>query len=411
MPVTPSPIAAFEGRTLVSRCLQAMMQLPAVYSAAAMKLSVSSAISEMSGVSKSHIANGGLGRLKPKKQEAVRETARERGLALAQKKGWSREEYDQVQSSAPRLVNDDVASWASWIHVIQNSEHAPLPLVTALALERDEFIDFLARAFDANEPETFCGAVAELIVEEQTEHPEDANHDLLYQWGALTTWEGIAKPFADLTQFLLIDFLAALDSEWGARYFAPMEPQPVFLWVAPRLNPDWKEGQTKTRNQVYRPIRRLLEFTYAIVERAYLDTWPDAVPGRKTVAEAVGLSDYLVGNLFDGTRKLGFEEFESFWESMCRQPRLQRKRIGLASLPNVLVLVALSWNETLVRTGSGMRLKSATLLDEADYRGRWKFYRELWATQLGPIQPADKESDRWPGWLTSQTIRPSSWSS
>ncbi len=403
----PPKLDAYEGRERVAACLQILTLLPVVYNAAAMKRSVRSSLSEVLGISKSHMAKGGLATLKPRMQAKAHANAIAYGKARAQKKGWSEEDFQKVQDTVPKLANGKLAPLASWVHVIQSVQSAPLPLNVALALERDELIDFLLQATIDDEPAAFRDAVLEAIVEDTVESPDNADGDLLHEWARLETWEDITAPFAALTQVLLVTFIAALDAEWGARYFGGFEPQPVFLWVAPRMNPNQSAAdKVSRRSPVMRPTRRLLELSYAVVEHAYLGVWPDGPPGRSAVSAAMGLEDYVVGNLFDGTRRLGFDEFEENWLQMCRQPRLQRKRKGFRHFPNILAYVAIGMEAMLVETGPRMKFLSALLLDEVDYRGRWAYFREHWKSELEMLEQPATPLEAWPAWLRSQSILP-----
>ena len=404
---TPPPLDAYQGRKRVAMLLQALTHLPVVYNAAAMKRSVRASLSLVLGISKSHIAKGGLATLKPKMQAKAQASALAYAKAQALKNGWPQAEFEAVQASIPRLANGNAAPWASWVHVIQNIDCAPLPLTVALALERDEFVDVLVQALIDDDPTAFRDAVLEAIVEDITEDPTNADFDLLDAWDGLVTWEEIKDPFQSLTQVLMVDFIAALDAEWGARYLASLEPQPIFLWVAPRMNPKTSEvTEAQRRNAIFRPVRRLLELAHALLEHAYLGKWPKAPPGRMAISADAGLEDYIVGDLFDGTRRLGFEEFQDYWLEMCRQPRFQRKRKGFMFLPSVLAYVAIAFEATLVETGRGMKLLSAILLDEVDYRGRWSYRRERWKQQLAEANDASKPLQPWPEWLLSQSILP-----
>lgn len=405
----PRPLDAFHGVNRVAACIQVLTHMPAVFSAAAMKLSFRSLLTATLGISKSHIAKGGLSKLKPRMEAKALETARTRAREKALANGWTGADYDAVEAGMPRLSSGEIAPLASWVHGMQSQEHVPLPLTISLAVERDELIEFLRQAAAADDPTAFRDAVLEAIVEEHLDHPENADLDMLRQWELMETWEDVIGPFESLTQVLMFDFIAALDAEWGARYFASIEPQPIFPWVAPRMNPSWHPATAaKQRNLVFRPTRRLLEFSHAIIEHAYLGTWPEGPPGRQAIATDAGIEDYVVGNLFDGTRKLSFDEFQSYWLQMCSQHRFQHKRKGYMFFPSVLALIALGWECTLVKTGRGMKLESSLLLDETDYRGRWRFYRELWQSELGPVENANGELKKWPEWLLQQTLRPPS---
>ncbi len=375
-----------------------------------MKRTVGSSMSEVLGLSPSHVANGGLATLKPKKQEQALSHALAYGKAHAVKNGWSAEAFQRTQDTLPRLANGFGAPLASWLHYIQNPDVMPLPLSIAFALEIDELLDVLQDAVREDDPTAFRDAVLEAVIEDVTENPDDADPAMVVAWASTESWDDITDHFVALTQVLMVSLFAAIDAEWGARYFRGFEPAPVFLLVAPRLN-HWvlpedrsTKGKSKKRNTVSRPTRRLLELTVAFAEYAYLGSWPEGPPGRAKVAAAVGLEDYVVGNLFDGTRRIGLAEFESCWERMCWQPAWQARRVGQLLTPTILVNIALGMESVLVETGPKMKFLSALLLDEADYRGRWNHFRTRWAAELPASEKATAE--QWPDWIRCQTIVP-----
>jgi len=403
---TPPALDAYAGRERVGATLLVLVQLPTVFTAAALNRTVKSSLSEVLGLSPSHVANGGLAKLKPKRQMRVLENALAFGKAHALKNNWSEEDFQKTQDTLPRLANGYGAPLASWLHYLQNSEVMPLPLSIALALEMDELLDVLQEAVREDDPAAFRDAVLEATFEDATENPSEADPAMVEAWAKTESWDDITDHFVALTQALTLSLFAAIDAEWGARYFESFEPEPVFLWIAPRLNPGMAKGsEASNRNRVFRPIRRLLELSYAVAQYAYIGTWPDGPPGRTAVADAFDLQDTVVGNMFDGTRKLGFAEFQSCWERMCRQPAWQAKRAGLMTTPTILANMAIGMEAVFVETGPKMKFLSALLLDEADYRGRWAYFRKRWAREL-PSGGETTSGVQWPSWLREQTILP-----
>ena len=403
---TPPLLDAYAGRERVGATLQVLTQLPTVFAAAAMKRTLTSSLSEVLGLSPTHVSNGGLATLKPNKQKKVLENALAFGKAQALKNGWSEEDFQRTQDTLPRLANGFGAPLASWLHYMQSPELIPLPLSIALALEMDELLDVLQEAVREDDPVEFRDAVLEAIMEDVTENPAEADAAMVEAWSGTESWDDITDHFVALIQVLMVSLFAAIDVEWGSRYFRSFEPRPVFLWVAPRMNPSLAQaGKTSKRNRTFRPTRRLLELSFAVAQYAYLGTWSDSPPGRSMIAAAFKLEDYVVGNLFDGTRKLGFAEFQSCWERMCKQPTWQTKRAGMMVTPTVLANIALGMEAVLVETGPKMEFLSALLLDEADYRGRWAYFRKRWANELAG-NGAATAIEQWPGWLRAQTIVP-----
>lgn len=345
----------------VSLYIDFIVSLPLITAAALTKKSVGSFLTSTTGLSRSHMSGDKIANLRPSTLERMRKRSTEFGRVLALKGGWSEQHIDDSIATAPRLHSGGPAPLAQFLHFSQNREIAPLPLAIAYALEIDELIDALTDLVKADDSAGFRDAILEFLACEMVlDESVDAVRQI-EEWRSRATWSLIDAPFKEAIDSLILHFYAAVDAEWGGRYCQAFEPRPVFLWIAPRLSPDldMTKPAKGMRNLVHRPVRRFLELGYAFAERVYLGKWPSAAPGRTAIGSALVMSDTDVGNFFDGTRKMGFDEVQEFWATMCWQPKFQTKRKGQLAFPSLLASTAIAWQLLMVQTGKGSKFKSA----------------------------------------------------
>ncbi len=163
---------------------------------------------------------------------------------------------------------------------------------------------------------------------------------------------------------------ATLDAEWGAQYFGSLLPQPVLLWLAPEVDL-CADGKLSRRNGIRRPVRKLLELSFVLAERAHSRTWPSKAPGRGELGKALELADAHVGNYFDGTRKMTLKAFGTWWQMMTNAMAQRfRKDLDMPA-PMMLARVGLLWQGYWVKEDAG-KLRAVILLDQADHRRRWQ---------------------------------------
>jgi hypothetical protein len=364
-------------------------------------------LSEVTGLSLARIAQGNLDKLRPSTAARVQASAEAWGRNLAMRNGWTDDDFNKFIANAPRTKSGDVGMWANWVFGLQHPETLPLPLTISHALEIDELIGDLSNAFETKDLKAFTGAVLTKAESEANKRKDQSPDEVAAEtsmrcaWSAAHSWDAVASILPTLDEDLFLDHFAALDAEWGSRYFQSMKPEPVFLWLAPRLNEqlDLTSGEKKFRNLIYRPVRRLLELSYALAHYCYRKQWPAAPAGRGELGEALGLSDADVGNYFDGTRNLTMQAYQSYWQALCRHfgPSLGRPE-ETPMCPTPLGFIAIAWQHLLIQTTDKYRFKSAILLDKDDYRRRWKDHRRHWVDQL----PSGDVS--WPDWLLNQSV-------
>ena len=357
-------------------------------------------LAEMTGLSKSRIAQGNLDAIRPSTQARMEQTALQWARERAESRGWSSEDFEKLTSESPRLADGSPALWAQMPHAFQNGDAYKLPMTIELALAVDTLFRDLLRAVEADAPSQF-GELA-LEFSGRAEVPLSARNDdtaaVRQEWEDAKDWLTIRRLADDYLLSVYLQLFTALDAEWGAQYFGIFEPQPIFLFLSPRLHPDFDvaKGRIPKRNPVYRPARRLLEFTHAIARRGYGDAWPARPAGRSQIGKIFDLQDSLVGNYFDGTRRFSMNDFETWWLKLCGEMNAYWPRKDSMASPAVLAKVAILWQRALVVTDGG-KFRSVVILDHDGYRHRWRSHRCRLLNKYPPGQ------QKWPDWLLRQS--------
>ena len=394
------------GRSKVKHLLDVLNQLPIIKLAKILGKSERSFLSEITGLSLARIAKGSLDNLRPSTARRIETCALAWGRLKAKEKGWTEEDFSAYIASNPKMKNGEVASWANFIYSLQSTDGLLLPLTISYALEIDELIFSLSKAFNAND----CKNFSQLILKAAfSEHEKNfvclsatyAEKEILIDsWHSAADWDAIASLLPELSDNILISLYAALDVEWSRQYLKLIMPMPVFLWIAPRVheNLDLTSGTNIKRNLIYRPVRRLLELSYALVHWHYRKRWPATPAGRSAIGLAIDLSDAEVGNYFDGTRKLTIGAYQSYWINLCRHFRPSCQTSDMPMCPSVLGVVAIIWQWLMIKTTEKSKFKSAHLLDEDDYKRQWQGHRNNWPDQ------APSSDVAWPDWLLNQSL-------
>jgi hypothetical protein len=394
------------GRSRVKQLLDVLNQFPIMNLAKIFGKSNRSFLSEITGLSVSRIAKGGLDALRPSTARRVEAYASAWGHSKAKEKGWNEEDFSSYIATIPKMRNGGTAGWATWVYSLQYPDHLLLPLTISCALEIDELIFSLSNAFNINDCQTFSQAILEMsdsnyeksLLRSSAEYTE--KEIWVKAWRSAADWDAIGPLLSQVVDNILIGLYAALDVEWARQYLQIMVPMPIFLWLAPRVNEDLDldSGTKVTRNLIYRPVRRLLEFSHALAHWHYRKHWPKAPAGRSELGRALGLSDADVGNYFDGTRKLTIVAYQSYWIALCRHfgPLSQLSEMPIC--PNPLGVVAITWQWMLIITTDESKFKSAHLLDEENYKRQWQGHRNYWPEQ------ASSDDVAWPDWLLDQSL-------
>lgn len=384
------------GRDRLAETCTRVLELPLHWQSCLTGQSAAVVLHELTGISKSRIAEGGFDRLRPITMDKARAHNHERTEQEAQKFGWPDSVWQHLQGEAWMLPDGTPAHLARLFAIAGEVDRISLGMTARAALNWEGFAVEILRACQGEQLELgwrlcqdFCAQWAPGGLTDDT--------DLLpahQQLNDAGDWDTLAQVVDRVMQLAYVNFFALLDAEWGAQVFKTPRPVPLFLWLAPTI--DWEsEGlRPKTRNGIRRPVRKLLELTYALACKYYEGAWPPKAPGRSDVAKVLEVFDHHAGNYFDGTRQMRLPAFEAWWEQLCRSKRpMGFTKIDPAS-PDMLARVALLWQHDLVHTKADVT-QHVILLDQGLYRSRWKHHRQ------GLSVTSVDGAEEWPGWLTA----------
>lgn len=321
-------------------------------------------------------------------------------------------------SSAPKTSSGVQASWATWIHQLEQPPALHLPISKAVALVVDELVERLWRHCQSDDIAAYRqtwldhfkrhGLVIRVGDEEalKVRAPDDPVWEKLQ---SMTSWE-IATPLTrQLLDGLYLDLVSALDMEWGAWYFGVMQPMPLFPLVMVKVHEGLLKGEKpkSRKNLIRQPQRRLLEFMHAIMEYRLRGKWHEKEPLPGAVAKSLELMPVDVSNYFDGTRRLTYKKVENYWRQLIRHfsDRTSAPE-QMPAPPMPMVALALHW-QTLLVLDKGKE-KSFILLDLDSYNERWKLRRQHWELQNKALlkRPASHPTNKlgeWPVWMLDQS--------
>ncbi|BCO28253.1 hypothetical protein MIZ03_3153 [Rhodoferax lithotrophicus] len=362
---------------------------------------------EITGLSVGRIAQGNIDKIRPSTLKRVQENVTAWAYEQGKKRGWTTEDLSAQMAAVPKKLDGKVGSWASWIKSMEIPDLMYLPLTIALALKADELFQSLIDACNQDDIERFkCDVCTHHGSINRTILIDTAESDTKRlsgdpKWAAISNWDEIGAILMSQLESILLDIYTSLDAEWGNQYFQATNPVPFFLWIAPRINENWdiQLGPIPSKNMIHRPVRRLLELSYAVAHRHYRKRWPSAAVGRSELGKALQLSDTHVGNYFDGTRKLSLSTYTTYWEVMCQHLSSARdkSKSGLRC-PTPLAVMAITLQEMLIVNTNENKLKSFTLLSEDDYKRRWECHRR------NLVIPSSSVDVEWPVWLLNQSV-------
>ena len=349
-----------------------------------------SLISEITGISVSHLRSG--------KNVTLRESTENRAIRNATEwshkrviaQGWSEEEWSLLVESAPSSIAGEPRPFADFIHGLKSPGAYEFPQATAFAEEIDLTVIKLLDAYKSDDLESFRRSVLECdwvaAVASQQEISEQ-----MAALRTVTDWDAALTVAQQFIFDMLLCYFAALDAEFGLTYFTRFELRPLFLLVMPKLNEKIDPGlfdNISKRNLIRQPIRRLLELSHALMVWGKDQHWPCKPVGRKELGAALGLDDQYIGNYFDGTRNMHAKSFVSYWEKMCET--VADCPPFYAPLP--LLLAAIFWQRTITRY-SNQKIKSFILPDKEKYTRFWMWHHQRWGSQL------NRDAVGWPTWL------------
>lgn len=346
----------------------------------------------------SEITRISLSRLRRGKSFTFRESTANRAIRSAIDwsrnrvidKGWGEEEWNLLVESAPSSIAGEPRPFADFIHGLKVPGAYEFPQATAFAEEIDLAAIKLLDSYKSDDLESFKRSVLDCAWLEVVASQQEISEQMATLRTA-TDWDA-ALPVAQQFIFdMLLCYFAALDAEFGLKYFTRFKLRPLFLLVIPKLNATVDSGSignVPKRNLIHQPIRRLLELSHALMVWGKDQRWPSKSVGRKELGVALGLDDQHIGNYFDGTRNMYATSFVSYWEKMCRT--VAECEPFPAPIP--LLLAAIFWQRTIAHYPND-KLKSFVLPDKETYTRFWLWHHQRWGSQL------DREAVGWPTWL------------
>lgn len=354
-------------------------------------------LAEVTGLSTSRFRHGRSLQLRESTLLNVRANAEKRTRESVLNGGGSEEQVAEYFTSAPSARANQPRPYADFIYALETAGSVKLPLTITFAEEIDCLANSISLAYQSNDLASFKHAITGCNWGEGVHRPiaEEEAERRFAALNAASNWDEAFAELGGFTDNVFICLLAALDAEHGSTFFGHFQPRPLFLLVAPKLNPAFDPNaldKAPRRNLVYRPVRRLLELSHALMFWAKHQRWPAKPIGRKALSEALGLDDRSVGNLFDGTRNLNATLFNSLWH--CMSKSVVKAEPFAAPLP--LVLAAICWQNGLINLHPNQKLRSVTVLNDANYTRYWTWHRQRWASQLY------QGTEGWPTWLDDQ---------
>lgn len=321
-------------------------------------------------------------------------------------------------ASSPKTCSGAQATWAGWIHQLEQPPALQLPISKAVGLVVDELVASLRHHCLADDIAAYRqtwldhfkrhGLVIRTGDEEALKVMEHDNPDW-EKLQSMTSWAIATQLTRKLVDGLYLDLVSALDMEWGAWYFGSMQPIPLFPLVMVKVNEGLLKGEKpkSRKNLIRQPQRRLLEFMHAIMEYRFRGKWHKKEPLPGAVARSLELSSVDVSNYFDGTRRLTYKKIDNYWRQLIRH--FSHKTTALEPMPAPpmpMVALALHWQTVLVLNNG--KEKSVLLMDLDSYNERWKLRRQRWESEHKDLvertasHPTNKLGE-WPAWLLDQS--------
>lgn len=409
----------------VALMLENIALWPVLCMAAGRNRSFRSLFSEMTGLSKARIAQGN------------RNTPRESTLRKMRRNvvGWVAEQigitYSEAldlvrafEDSAARTKSGNFASWAGWVQAFEQPT-VTLAISKAVALCADELIERLMANCLADDLGAFKqtwrdhleyhGSAVRVGNEPPSMPAAPAQLDAL---GTISSWRDALSFSERALETLYFDVVAAVDAEWGSYYFAGRPHLPMCPLVMVRPQPGLVEtGRAYSRRNVfYRPSRRLLELLYALLFYRRHRRWPTKAPGPQELARALddpgaedekdAITETVISNHFDGTRKLTLALTREYWDRLQRHFSTPRAPKEPSAPPLPVIAFALYWEERLILDHG----KSFLLPDLDAYEAHWAHRRRQWIAEYeGALEDqaqagrATAEPIEWPAWMTDQS--------
>lgn len=329
-----------------------------------------------------------------------------------------------LEDSAARTKSGNFASWAGWVQAFEQPT-VTLAISKAVALCADELIERLMANCLADDLGAFKqtwrdhleyhGSAVRVGNEPPSMPAAPAQLDAL---GTISSWRDALNFSERALDTLYFDAVAAVDAEWGSYCFPggldlPMCP---LVMVRPQLGLVGTGRAYSRRNVFYRPSRRLLELLYALSFYFRYKHWPAKAPGPKKLALALddpgaedekdAITETVISNHFDGTRKLTLALTREYWDRLQRHFSTPRAPMEPLTPPLPVIALALYWDQIFILDHG----KSFFLPDLDAYEAHWAHRRRQWLAEYegalwGQSQAgrATAEPIEWPAWMTNQS--------
>lgn len=373
-------MAASSERVELLKAVRALQVAPWQYIAWMRGVSLRRHLGDVTGLSQSRLANAHQ-KLRPSKELEVQQHAESVFRSNLAAAGLASSDVDIAHERLRSLQDAGGESWAAFWTAIDYPLEPELAACVQAAVRVDKVLKALGTAAeddrlrDAQETcSTFLDAwhLPQDIVE--AEGPGLAASD----WHRAQTWEDVF-PLADkFLSAVFFDQFAHTDAVWGNSFLGRLEPRPAFSLVAPR-----RRGSARLE----KPVRRLLQTSYALHHWARYRTWPAKPPLPGELADALQMRPDDVSNLFDGTTKLHFQHFQNSWERFGKHFGLKYR----VTFPAPLAAVAICWQHNLVSVSPEHKLRSFIILGSG--------YEQLWRWRRDGLAAQSKGTEPWASWM------------
>jgi len=277
----------------VAHVLEAFALMPLHMLAEVRNQSIASLLHDVTGLSKARISQGNLDAIR----ESTRKKIHEHQQKLQEDQIADPDELAYVRhraSIAPKTQSGMYAVLAGWIHQLEVLPEVPLPISKAVSLTIDELLEALLETCRDNDLHNFKQILSCHIKHHGTavrigDEPSCAPAKVsdLAELDALENWSQTASFMKRFVDSLYLDVISALDAEWSSHYFSGRQCCPLFPLVMVRPRDGLLEGRVKlpSKNLIFRPSRRLLEFLYALTFYIRHQKWPAQPPSPQTLAD------------------------------------------------------------------------------------------------------------------------------
>lgn len=365
--------------------------------------SVKSFLAESTGLSPAHLSTSGLVIKNAKKLDQVGFHVQAHAQKNLKSKGYSDDEVRQQIAACPDTALAGLA------YRLGHAGPEPLQLAMDFGARLDRLTLRAIHCAETHDLQNYQDLVVQFLQEEWTASGVEENRQevgqLQQQVLAATDWADLQKPTDQLLQYLLLAMLAAVDVDWGARYFRRLSPTPTFFWMTPRFHPEFDETNSKglKRAVVTRPVGKLLELLWAVTKRgaSKQNEWPSEPPGPSLLASDIAhipTNDGVIRKWSSGAKPLRFDQAAELWES------LHANLLGgeAFEVPLPWIAVALWMERALIRPmPKSSKAGTVVILSDSTSQHIWVAHRERWATYLP--KPGNLS---WPEWLLAQSSWP-----